>query len=49
MVLLNAGAEPPGPIATLALRVLCVAGVGWLCCRGVAPAERAVEPTPTTR
>jgi Zn-dependent protease with chaperone function len=44
MVLLNAGAEPPGPISGLALRVLVVGGVGWLCCRGVAPVERAVNP-----
>jgi Zn-dependent protease with chaperone function len=43
MVLLNAGAEPPGLFTSLALRTLCVAGVGWLCCRGVAPAERAVN------
>ena len=45
MVLLNAGAEPPGRIAVVALRALCVGGVGWLCCRGVAPAEQAVHPT----
>src|SRR6266511_2537231 len=45
MVLVNAGAEPPGRIAVVALRALCVGGVGWLCCRGVAPAEQAVHPT----
>jgi hypothetical protein len=45
MVLLNAGAEPPGRIAVVALRALCVGGVGWLCCRGVAPVKQAVHPT----
>ncbi|HEV8371918.1 MAG TPA: hypothetical protein VGR68_01845, partial [Actinomycetota bacterium] len=45
MVLLNAGAEPPGRLAGLALRALCVGGVIWLCWRGVAPAERAANRT----
>jgi hypothetical protein len=45
MVLLNAGAEPPGRLAGLALRALCVGGVSWLCWRGVAPAERAANRT----
>ncbi|HYY81449.1 MAG TPA: M48 family metalloprotease [Actinomycetes bacterium] len=47
MVLLNAGAEPPGQATRLALRALCVGGVGWLCCRGIAPAGRAVEQPST--
>jgi hypothetical protein len=45
MVLLNAGAEPPGRLAGLALRALCVGGVSWLCWRGVAPVERAANRT----
>lgn len=49
MVLLNAGAEPPGRLAVVVLRALCVGGVGWLCCRGVAPAEQAVNHTSAIR
>jgi len=45
MVLLNAGAEPPTRIASMALRALCVGGVSWLCCRGIAPAKQAVKHT----
>jgi Zn-dependent protease with chaperone function len=48
MVLLNAGAEPPGRLAGLALRALCVGGIGWLCWRGVAPAQRAADQASTS-
>jgi Zn-dependent protease with chaperone function len=46
MTLLAAAAEPPGSVAGLGTRALCVGVVGWLCCRGVAPVERATGGRP---